>query len=60
MPYAPVMPRVNGKPFRCHCECNVFHKEPCVEHGEEYVCNACGQRYEGVPMPAPSQEETNR
>ena len=48
-----VMPRVNGKSFRCEkddqghpCGCNVFHRglKP-----NSYICNACGSQYIGEP-----------
>ncbi len=38
-----VMPRVNGKPFRCECGCNVFTKLDNF-----YRCNACSLEYEGT------------
>jgi hypothetical protein len=38
------MPRVNGKPFRCECGCNVFHKD---DEGH-FICNACETAYEGT------------
>jgi len=37
--------RVDGKPFRCRCGCNVFQHpegEPNI-----YACNACDTWYEG-------------
>ncbi len=38
-----VMPRVNGKPFKCDCGCNVFTKtEPL-----KYRCNSCEATYTG-------------
>lgn len=40
-----VMPKVNGKPFRCHCGCNVFHHPP--EKPEVFECNACEEWYTG-------------
>lgn len=36
------MPHVAGKPFRCHCGCNVFSRV-----GDRYTCNACGAIYRG-------------
>lgn len=43
-----VMPKVNGKTFRCECGCNVFHE---IEHRSNgdivYGCNACQYRYIG-------------
>ena len=37
------MPRVAGKPFHCVCGANVFYKQ-----GDHiFICNACGERYEG-------------
>ena len=41
------MPRIAGKPFRCDCKCNVFHK-PDATKPELYECNCCGHRYEGA------------
>lgn len=38
--------RVAGKPFRCNCGCNVFHK-PDDTDLELYQCNACGEQYRG-------------
>lgn len=38
------MPRVNGKPFRCECGCNVF-----TRRGNRYTCNGCGANYRGEP-----------
>jgi len=38
-----VMPRVNGKHFRCSCGCNVFTEyEPL-----KYRCNSCDTCYQG-------------
>ena len=38
-----VMPRVNGKTFRCECGCNVF-----TEIGPlKYRCNGCRALYQG-------------
>lgn len=37
--------KVAGKPFRCECGCNVFHK-PDKAKLEWYKCNACGTVYE--------------
>lgn len=37
------MLKVDGKPFRCECGCNVFTKVSDVR----YECNACEQLYEG-------------
>jgi len=39
-----ILLKVNGKSFRCHCGCNVFH------HNEEYdtdifECNSCHEIY---------------
>lgn len=41
--------RVNGKPFRCECGCNVFRRRGSVSQrkGRTYICNACGNEYEG-------------
>jgi hypothetical protein len=38
------MPKVGGKPFFCHCKCNVFHK-PDRTRPHIYECNACGEWY---------------
>lgn len=35
---------VGGKPFRCSCGCNCFHK-PDREDPDAYECNACETRY---------------
>ena len=35
-----VMPKVDGKPFRCVCGGNVFSKE-----ADRYKCNSCGRTY---------------
>ena len=40
-----IMPKVNGRSFRCSCGANVFTKYICTEHGEEYKCNGCGNVY---------------
>lgn len=37
--------KVAGKPFRCACKCNVFHK-PDNQDLNLYACNACGQEFE--------------
>jgi hypothetical protein len=43
-----VMPRVEGKPFRCECGANVFTEyEPF-----KYRCNGCGATYTGEPAEA--------
>lgn len=42
-----VMPKVDGKAFRCDCGCNVFKNPKGEPH--VYVCNACGDRYRGEP-----------
>ena len=39
-----VMPRVNGRPFRCGCGANVFAEIKC-SNGIEYRCNGCGDHY---------------
>lgn len=37
-----------GKPFRCNCGANVFHKEwDAQEASEVYVCNGCNAAYIG-------------
>lgn len=38
-----VMPRVDGKPFRCDCGCNVFTKIGSLH----YQCNSCEARWKG-------------
>jgi len=40
------MPKVDGKPFRCECGCNVFHK-PDKTDLELFKCNSCGLQYRG-------------
>jgi hypothetical protein len=37
---------VGGKPYRCLCGCNVFHK-PDASNPNIYECNACEQQFEG-------------
>lgn len=37
--------KLKGKPFRCDCKCNVFHK-PNKENLNQYKCNSCGTVYE--------------
>lgn len=39
-------PRVDGKPFRCSCGCNVFRKP--TGKPDIYVCNACSTHYQGA------------
>jgi DNA-directed RNA polymerase subunit RPC12/RpoP len=39
--------RIAGKPYRCPCGCNVFHK-PDREHLDQYQCNGCGQQFEAA------------
>jgi predicted SprT family Zn-dependent metalloprotease len=39
--------RVGGKPYRCACGCNVFHK-PDREDLGLYQCNACEQQFEAA------------
>jgi hypothetical protein len=39
--------RIAGKPYRCQCLCNVFHK-PDDGNLELYECNSCGQRFEAA------------
>ena len=41
------MPTVGGKPFRCSCGCNVFHKANYDRH--IYICNACEVAYTDRP-----------
>lgn len=38
------MLRVGGKPFWCHCHCNVFCK-PDKSDLNKYECNSCGETY---------------
>ena len=38
--------KVGGKPFRCSCGCNVFHK-PDETRQHIYQCNACESWYSG-------------
>jgi hypothetical protein len=40
-----IMLKVGGKPFRCHCGCNVFHRPE--DRLDAYECNACETLYEG-------------
>jgi hypothetical protein len=55
-PREDIMPKVNGKPWRCRCGGNVCHIETWkmpIPSGSTlmasfqtvYVCNACGQGY---------------
>lgn len=37
-------PRINGRMFRCKCECNVFSK-PNDQNLDLYECNSCGELY---------------
>ena len=41
------MLRINGKPYRCDCGCNVFHK-PDRRYLDLYECNGCEQRFEAT------------
>jgi hypothetical protein len=41
------MLRVGGKPYRCECGCNVFHK-PDQKKVDLYECNACETRFEAA------------
>lgn len=43
---AEFMIKVNGKPFRCSCNCNVFTK-PDDTKLLQYECNCCGETYSG-------------
>ena len=53
-----VILKVQGKPFRCNCGCNVFHRTEIsedervrnkIEEGEDILeCNACGAVYAGL------------
>jgi len=38
-----VMPRVNGKSFRCECGCNVFKEVQPLR----FKCNSCSATYSG-------------
>ena len=40
-----VMLKVDGKPFRCQCGCNVMHR--VSGDRDLYQCNACELQYEG-------------
>lgn len=42
---APIVVKIAGKGFRCHCGCNVFHHPK--KRPEVYECNACNEWYEG-------------
>lgn len=42
-PKRQVMPKVDGKSFRCACGCNVF-TDTSVLH---YTCNSCGAKFVG-------------
>lgn len=44
-----VMPRVDGKPFRCDCQCNVFAAIGPLR----YRCNSCGVEYQGEAKKEP-------
>jgi len=49
-----VTPRVQSKPFRCECGCNVFTFVAKHANGSgRYKCNACGALFEGEPLPPP-------
>lgn len=37
------MVKINGKSFRCHCDCNVFHRYTDSEN--VYICNSCDEVY---------------
>jgi hypothetical protein len=41
-PREQVMPRINGKSFRCRCGANVFTRK-----GSRYTCNGCAEVYIG-------------
>ena len=50
------MPRVNGKPFRCECGCNVFtFLAKRAGGGGRYKCSACGAIWEGEPLGPPEE-----
>lgn len=40
------MIKLDGKPFRCECGCNVFHR-PDRDAPEIYQCNCCDNTFEG-------------
>ena len=40
-----VMPKINGKCFRCECGCNVFHHP--TEDDLLFECNSCEEWYRG-------------
>jgi len=37
--------KIQGKPFRCDCFCNVFHK-PDKQNLYLYKCNRCGSEFD--------------
>lgn len=39
--------KIRGKPYRCPCRCNVFHK-PDRKYLDLYECNGCGSRFEAA------------
>lgn len=39
------MVKIGGKCFYCHCGCNVFRK--LKSDNSRYVCNSCGELYQG-------------
>ena len=41
-----VMIFIQKKSFRCDCGCNVFRRLKADRN--KYVCNACGETYEGI------------
>ena len=41
-----ILVKVNGKPFRCHCDANCFHHPK--DRPDVFECNACGEWYEGT------------
>ena len=37
-----ILLKVDGKPFRCSCGCNVFHHE---DDDSIFICNLCETNY---------------
>lgn len=37
--------KVDGRPFRCDCACNIFRK--LLVDPSRFVCNGCGARWRG-------------
>lgn len=58
------MLKSEGKPFRCKCGCNVFHRPDPADHSR-HKCNACEARYiseeiDEPPSPSPPPAATER